>query len=87
VRRHGGRIFEGAAVTRIDHGEPALVYTAKGQVKAKYVILAGNAYLSQQLAPRLTRLSMPCGSQIVATEPLSDDMALSLLPNNYCVED
>ena len=87
VRRHGGRIYEGSAVTRIDHGDPALVHTAKGQVKAKYVILAGNAYLSQQLAPRLTRLSMPCGSQIVATEPLSDDMALSLLPNNYCVED
>ncbi|SMB41756.1 hypothetical protein SPRA44_490037 [Serratia proteamaculans] len=41
----------------------------------------------EQLEPRLSRLSMPCGSQILATEPLSRDMALSLLPNNFCVED
>lgn len=30
---------------------------------------------------------MPCGSQIIATEPLSRDRALALLPNNYSVED
>ena len=30
---------------------------------------------------------MPCGSQIVTTEPLSRDQALGLMPNNHCVED
>ncbi|WP_431221760.1 NAD(P)/FAD-dependent oxidoreductase [Serratia sp. L9] len=87
VRRHGGRLFEQSAVTRIEYGQPATVHTAQGCVNASLVIVAGNAYLGDQLEPRLSRLSMPCGSQIVATEPLSSDMALSLLPDNYCVED
>lgn len=87
VRRHGGRLFEQSAATRIDYGETVRVHTAQGLVSANFVIIAGNAYLGEQLEPRLSRLSMPCGSQILATEPLSRDMALSLLPNNFCVED
>ncbi|MBP1016659.1 FAD-binding oxidoreductase [Serratia fonticola] len=87
VRRHGGRLFEQSAVTHIDYGQPATLHTALGSVSASLVILAGNAYLGEKLEPRLGRLSMPCGSQIIATEPLSADMALSLLPDNYCVED
>lgn len=91
IRKHGGRIFEQSAVTQIDSGNPALVHTSKGQVRARYVLLAGNAYLGHNLGhkslPRLGRLSMPCGSQIVATAPLDDATAKSLLPNNYCVED
>jgi gamma-glutamylputrescine oxidase len=87
IARHGGRLFEQSAAIRIEHGDPATVYTAQGSVTAQFVIVAGNAYLDEQLAPRLNRLSMPCGSQIIATEPLTPDMALSLLPSNYCVED
>lgn len=87
VRRHGGRLFEQSAVTHIDYGQPAKLHTALGSVSASLVILAGNAYLGEKLEPRLSRLSMPCGSQIITTEPLSADMALSLLPDNYCVED
>ncbi|MBL5863978.1 FAD-binding oxidoreductase [Serratia fonticola] len=87
VRRHGGRLFEQSAVTHIDYGQPNKLHTALGSVSASLVILAGNAYLGEKLEPRLSRLSMPCGSQIITTEPLSSDMALSLLPDNYCVED
>lgn len=87
VRRHGGRLFEQSAVTHIDYGQPNKLHTAQGSVSASLVILAGNAYLGEKLEPRLSRLSMPCGSQIITTEPLSADMALSLLPDNYCVED
>ncbi|CAI0966379.1 NAD(P)/FAD-dependent oxidoreductase [Serratia fonticola] len=87
VRRHGGRLFEQSAVTHIDYGQPNKLQTAQGSVSASLVILAGNAYLGEKLEPRLSRLSMPCGSQIITTEPLSADMALSLLPDNYCVED
>jgi gamma-glutamylputrescine oxidase len=87
VRRHGGRLFEQSAVTHIDYGQPNRLRTAQGSVSASLVILAGNAYLGEKLEPRLSRLSMPCGSQIITTEPLSADMALSLLPDNYCVED
>ncbi len=87
IRRHGGRIYEHSAVSAVDYGTPNVVKTPKGEVRAQYVIFAGNAYLAPQLEPRLAAKSMPCGSQIITTEPLSADAALSLLPNNRCVED
>ncbi len=87
IRQLGGRIFEQSAVTKIRHTNPAIVSTASGQVTACTVIVAGNAYLSTQLEPQLTSRSMPCGTQVVVTEPLSAGVAKSLIPNNYCVED
>jgi gamma-glutamylputrescine oxidase len=87
IRRHGGRIYEQSAAIEVKYGAPHRIKTAKGEVSATFVIFAGNAYLPSQLEPRLTRKSMPCGSQIVTTEPLTRDQALGLLPNNYCVED
>lgn len=87
IRRHGGRIYEKSPVTSVTYGAPHQIQTEQGHVAAKYVIFAGNAYLAPHLEPRLTRLSIPCGSQIVTSEPLSADKALTLLPNNYCVED
>ena len=83
----GGKIFEQSAVVEITYGEPNVVRTAKGLVRAKYLLIAGNAYLQQDLDPRVTRKSMPCGSQIVVTEQLPEQLARSLIANNYCVED
>nr|WP_314427461.1 FAD-binding oxidoreductase [uncultured Erwinia sp.] len=87
IRRHGGRIYERSAVTSVQYGTPHHISTEQGQVQAKFVIFAGNAYLAPHLEPRLAKKSLPCGSQIVATEPLSAGVARSLLPNNFCVED
>ncbi|PWK45500.1 NAD(P)/FAD-dependent oxidoreductase [Pseudomonas sp. OV226] len=83
----GGKIYEQSAAVEITYGEPITVRTAKGVVKAKYLLIAGNAYLPQGLDNRVTSKSMPCGSQIVVTEPLSEQQARSLIKNNYCVED
>ena len=49
-------------------------------------MVAGNAYLGN-LVPELASKSMPCGTQVITTEPLSDEVAASLLPQDYCVED
>ena len=87
IRRHGGRIYEQSAVTGVTYGTPHRITTAGGEVQAKFVIFAGNAYLAPHLEPRLASKSLPCGSQIITTAPLSADLALSLLPNNHCVED
>jgi gamma-glutamylputrescine oxidase len=51
------------------------------------VIVAGNAYLGDKLEPELAKRSMPCGTQVVTTAPLSEEVARSLIPKNYCVED
>ncbi|WP_085717948.1 FAD-binding oxidoreductase [Pseudomonas sp. B28(2017)] len=83
----GGKIYEQSAAVEINYGEPITVRTAKGLVRAKYLLIAGNAYLPQGLDNRVTSKSMPCGSQIVVTEPLSEKQARSLIKHNYCVED
>lgn len=62
------------------------MHTAQGSIKARFVVVAGNAYLGN-LLPELAAKSMPCGSQVIATEPLSAEQAASLLPQDYCVED
>lgn len=80
-------MYELSAVTQIQHTTPAVVRTAKGQVTAKYVIVAGNAYLGDKVEPELAKRSMPCGTQVITTERLSEDLARSLIPKNYCVED
>lgn len=87
IRLNGGRVFEQSAVTHIQHSSPAVVSTTKGKITAKYVIVAGNAYLGDKLEPELAKSSMPCGTQVLTTEPLGEDLARSLIPKNYCVED
>ncbi|MCQ9424665.1 FAD-binding oxidoreductase [Pseudomonas sp. LJDD11] len=86
VAKLGGRIHEQSPATRIDRGPNPVVHTPLGQVRARFVVVAGNAYLGN-LVPELAAKSMPCGTQVLATEPLSDDLARSLLPQDYCVED
>jgi gamma-glutamylputrescine oxidase len=86
VESLGGRIFEQSAALRIDRGASPVVHTAYGQVRAKFVIVAGNAYLGN-LVPELAAKSMPCGTQVITTAPLADDLAQQLLPQDYCVED
>ncbi|ENY71161.1 gamma-glutamylputrescine oxidoreductase [Aeromonas diversa CDC 2478-85] len=86
IRGLGGRIFEQSPVTDIVPGERVQVKTAKGTVKARFVVVAGNAYLGN-LVPELAAKSMPCGTQVVATEVLGEQKARELLPQNYCVED
>ncbi len=44
------------------------------------MIVAGNAYLGDKLEPELAKRSMPCGTQVVTTAPLSEEVARSLIP-------
>ncbi|MAX99121.1 MAG: gamma-glutamylputrescine oxidoreductase [Oceanospirillaceae bacterium] len=85
----GGKIFEDSPVTFVEQGENPLVKTAKGQVRCKYVMIATNAYVEGigNIFPQLTSKSMPCGTQVITTEPLSEAQQKELLPQDYCVED
>lgn len=82
----GGAIHESSAVTRIDDvaGRP-VARTARGSVRARALILAGNAYLGG-VAPELESRVMPFSTQMIATEPLGG-RAAALLPTDMCVED
>lgn len=81
----GGTIYENCAALRIERGAKAIVHTANGRVTTKFVIVACNAYIGD-LEPKLAAMSMPCGTQVVATEPLGV-LGDTLIPSDFCVED
>lgn len=67
----GAVIFERTEVTRISPGQPAIVTTPSGTIRADHVIVAGNGYLPG-LLPQVASRVMPINSFIAATEPLPD---------------
>ncbi|MGN0923821.1 NAD(P)/FAD-dependent oxidoreductase [Ectopseudomonas mendocina] len=82
----GVQLFEESPVTRIDYGSEVRVHTANGQVRAKYLVLACNAYING-LNPTLSGKVLPAGSYIIATEQLSEEQARQLIPQNMALCD
>ncbi len=86
----GAKIFEQSEVNALTPGQPNVIKTARGSVTADVVALCGNAYLRQltpRLAPKLNPYLFPASSYIIATEPLSDELAASVMPRDYAVCD
>lgn len=81
----GVRIFEGSRVTRIRWGAPNRLLTAAGEVSATYVLLCGNAYLGDRLEPRIAARIMPIVNHVLATEPLGEERARSIILDDCCV--
>ncbi len=83
----GGTIYEHTRVVKVDDvtGEPKLI-TENGSVTCGKLVLCGNAYLGKAV-PKLSARVMPVSTQVMATEPLSADVASSILPTDACVED
>lgn len=83
----GGVIYENSTVVEVDHvAIRPIVKTAQGQMTCTTLIICGNAYLGnvvQSLAPRV----MPVSTQIMATKPLGQELARSLIPGDACIED
>ena len=87
VEQNGGKIYEMSPVVSVVQSGPApVVKTDAGEVHCKTLILCGNAYLGY-VVPKLEYRVMPVSTQIVATEPLGDNLARSVLPTDICVED
>jgi gamma-glutamylputrescine oxidase len=82
----GVRIYERSEVTQIVEGPTAEVKTASGCVRSQYVILAMNGYqgrLNRRTADRV----FPINNYVIATEPLSELEANTLIANDACVSD
>ena len=83
----GGTIYEQSPVTKVEHeADKPVIHTAKGRVTANVAVLCGNAYLGH-VVPKLVSRVMPVSTQMMATEPLGRERALSLIPSDMCVED
>lgn len=83
----GGVIYEMSPVTSVDtRAARPVARTAKGVMSCKTLVLCGNAYLGH-VVPELTSRVMPVSTQVMATEPLGEDRANALIPQDACVED
>ena len=83
----GGIIHEDSRAISIDSGKTPSVSTDNGTVRARFVLICGNAYLAPLLQREIGSKIMPVSSQVMATEPLDAGRLAALLPANYCVED
>jgi glycine/D-amino acid oxidase-like deaminating enzyme len=68
VEQRGATIYEGTEVTGYTTGAYPALHTARGHLRAKTIVLCGEAYLSQ--LPPLGRQLIPVYSLITMTEPL-----------------
>jgi len=82
----GAVIYENSPVTHIQQGNEPIITTPSGTVRCKHVIMCANAYLDK-LAPSVGKKIMPVGTFIVATEPLDDSLAKSLIRDDEGVVD
>lgn len=82
----GARIFEESRVTAVDTGAAPWARTAAGTVRAKFLLLAGNAYLGG-LVPGVGGTIMPVATYIIGTEPLGENRAKAMIPNGHAVAD
>lgn len=80
----GATIYENSAVIQADTGAAPCARTAGGRVKAKFMIIGGNAYLGRTV-PQLYGRIMPVGSYIIATEPLGENRARMLIRDGEAV--
>jgi gamma-glutamylputrescine oxidase len=82
----GVRIFEQSPVLELIHGETVQVRCAGGTVRAGSLVLGCNAHLDG-LEQKLSGKVLPAGSYIIATEPLSQERAEQLIPQNLALCD
>jgi glycine/D-amino acid oxidase-like deaminating enzyme len=84
VERLGGTIYERTPVTDYTPGGNPRFLTAGGEVRAKTLVIAGEAYLAR--LRRLRRQVLPVYSLIVLTEPLSSEQWAEIgWENRECV--
>jgi gamma-glutamylputrescine oxidase len=82
----GAVIYENSEVLRYENGPAVRLHTAQGTVRCAHLVLCGNAYIGA-VAPSLSRRILGVGTYIIATEPLGEERARSLLPSNAAVAD
>jgi gamma-glutamylputrescine oxidase len=90
----GVRIHEQTAALSLEPaaapGTSSVVRTAQGSVKARQVLLAGNAYLQEvapAIAPSLGARIMPVGTYIICSERIDPALCDSLIPSRAAVCD
>jgi len=87
----GGRIYaHSPALSFARTGDQWVVRTPAGQVRARALVLATNAYTGEfapALAPRIAREVVPVSLWQMATQPLPEAVRASVIPGRQAVSD
>ncbi|MGB5622596.1 MAG: FAD-binding oxidoreductase [Gammaproteobacteria bacterium] len=87
ARAAGARVFERSPAVAIGQDTRITVETGGGaKVRCRHLLICANAYLGNLVKPLRSKI-MPVGTYIVATGPLGEDRARSLIANNMAVAD
>jgi gamma-glutamylputrescine oxidase len=85
ARAAGAHIYEASEVVGLTRGPSGvLLTTARGAVRARHAVLAGDALL-RGLAPRVNARIMPVANYLIASEPLAAPH--DLIPSDAAVSD
>jgi glycine/D-amino acid oxidase-like deaminating enzyme len=91
VLEQGGRIYARSPVENfVRQGDRWIVKTAQGQISARSLVVASNAYtgeFSKQLSPGIASEVMPVLSWQMATQPLSEQARKTIIPGRQAVSD
>lgn len=91
VLEQGGRIYARSPVESLARqGDRWIVKTAQGQISARALVVASNAYtgeFSKQLSPGIASEVMPVLSWQMATQPLSEQARQTIIPGRQAVSD
>jgi glycine/D-amino acid oxidase-like deaminating enzyme len=82
----GAKIYEKSNVIDVQKGATCRVKTDKAVIESDFLVICGNAYVGD-LDNKLGGQILPAGSYVIATEPLSDEMAQRVLPQDMAVCD
>jgi glycine/D-amino acid oxidase-like deaminating enzyme len=89
--RLGAVIYERSPANSISRdGDRWVVRTARGSVTARALVLATNAYtgeFARELAPEVAQEVIPVLSWQMATKPISDNIAKTIIPGRQAVSD
>ncbi len=86
ARDTGATIHEQTRATAIERGDKLCVTTDKGTITADHLLVAANGYLGK-LIPEVAARVMPINSYMAATEPMGEERARALIPDNVAVAD
>ncbi|GAB5413915.1 MAG: FAD-binding oxidoreductase [Congregibacter sp.] len=82
----GAQLYEQSTVTGYSENGRIRVNTEHGQVDCEHLVLACNGYLGK-LEPRVAGQIMPINNYMLATEPLSEELARRLIRDDVSMSD
>ena len=86
AKNAGANIYETTRAISIEYGKMVEIHTGKYAITADQAVFACNGYLGD-LEPKIAKRVMPINNFIVATKPLSQSLATSLIRDDVAVAD